>query len=454
MELSFEELVKAVNGEIVADNNYHNFNNVSIDTRKIDKENVYIALNGENFNGNKFVIEALKKGASIAIADEVLFDKSEAEKLGVVIKVEDTYKALTELAKYYRNKLNIKIVAVTGSTGKTSTKDLIAAFLSEKYKVLKTKGNFNNHIGMPLMILTLDSSYDVAVLEHGMSDFNEIHNLVECSRPDIAVITNIGISHIENLKTQENIFKAKMEVVDFFDKNNTLIVNAEDKFLNTVKSDRFKVIKTGYNNNLDFVAENVEALAQKTIFTIAGNGKQYKFTLPMSGKHNVLNALLAIAAAKELDVTYEEMIAGIKNIENTSMRLEFIKKEDITIINDCYNASPDSMKSALDVLKNSEGNRKVAILGTMRELGDESNSAHTFVGAYAKDKADFLIAIGEYSEFYKSGFGNNNIMVYNNKEEMINDLDKIIVKGDVVLVKASRTLKFEEIVSELSKISF
>lgn len=454
MELSFEELIEVIGGEIILENENHNFNNICTDTRKVTKDNVFLALNGESFNGNKFAIEALKKGASIAIIDETLATLKDAEGLGVIIKVKNSYDALIALAKYYRKKLNLKVVSVTGSTGKTSTKDLIAAFLSSKYKVFKTKGNFNNHIGMPLMILELDSSYDVAVLELGMSNLGEIHELASCARPDIAVITNIGLSHIENLKSQDNILKAKMEIVDFFDDKNVLIVNGEDSYLEGQSTKEYKLIKTGYKDTFDYKGKNIKINNGETEFSIEDNNKIYDFKLPMVGAHNVLNALLAIGVSRELGVTFLEMIEGINNIEATSMRLEIINNEKFTIINDCYNASPDSMKAALDVLESSKGKRKVAILGTMKELGEESKSSHEFVGNYAKNKTDLLIVTGEWANSYKLGYGNNNILVYNSKEEVISNIKNIIKDGDIILVKASRSIKFEDIINELLKSSF
>ena len=449
MELTFKELLEAIDGKVIVDSNKKEFNNICTDTRKIEDNNIFLALKGENFNGNKYVEEAVKKGASIAIVDEVLFGDTDID--GTVIKVDNTYDALLKLAKYYREKLKIKVVGITGSTGKTSTKDLVAAFLQGKYKVFKTKGNFNNHIGLPLMILSMDSQIEVAVLELGMSNLGEIHTLADCARPDVALITNIGLSHIENLKTQDNILKAKMEITDFFTEDNVLIVNAEDNYLKSVKEDKFKVIKTGYDDNNMIKAYNVILNEDSTSFKIKDEDKEYNFILPMVGAHNVLNALLGIAAAKELGVSYEEMLEGLKTIEATSMRLEFKNVNGYTIINDCYNASPDSMKAALDVLKNRNGNRKVAILGTMRELGDEAKKAHREVAEYAKDAADLLITTGEYVNDYKLGFGEENIIIYDTKEELINNISKVIKADDVVLVKASRGAKFEEIVSKLEK---
>lgn len=453
MELTFLELLEAINGEVIVNNKNNEFNSICIDTRKIAKNNVFLAINGENFNGNKYVKSAFEKGASIAIVDEVMFEKSEVDGLGIVIKVKDTCEALLLLANYYRKKLGIKVVGVTGSTGKTSTKDLIAAFLSDKYKVFKTKGNFNNQIGLPLMILELDSSYDVAVLEMGMSDLGEIHTLAKTALPDIAVITNIGLSHIENLKTRENILKAKMEIVDFFGSDNELIVTGEDEKLKKISSDCYKIIKIGYNHEYDVYGNNIILMEEKTKFEAHLNGEAHKFTLPMAGKHNVLNAMLAIAVANKLGVTFESMDKGIANLEATSMRLQLIKKDKFTIINDCYNASPDSMKSSLDVLSTYKSSRRIAILGTMNELGHEAFNAHREVGEYASNKLDKLIAIGDYKNSFKDGFNGEDIEIYETKEEFINNIHELVKENDIILVKASRGMKFEDIVNYIEKIS-
>ncbi|GAB6170361.1 UDP-N-acetylmuramoyl-tripeptide--D-alanyl-D-alanine ligase [Clostridium carnis] len=453
MELTFIELIEAIDGEILIDGKNKEFNNLCIDTRKIQKNNIYLAIKGENFNGNGFVKEAFDKGASIAIVDEVLFDKEALKEKGIVIKVDSTLEALLKLANYYRNKLKVKIVGVTGSCGKTSTKDIIAAVLSDKYKVFKTKGNFNNQIGLPLMILELDSTIDVAVLEMGMSDLGEIELLAKTARPDIAVITNIGLSHIENLKTQDNILKAKMEITSFFEKDNILIINGEDEKLKNLGKKCFEIYKIGYNHEYDVIATNIILEEDKTIFDVVLNKERYTFKLPMAGKHNVLNAMLAIKVADSLGVTFEEMEKGINNLEATSMRLQVIKKEKITIINDCYNASPDSMKSSLDVLNSYKKYRKVAILGTMFELGDESVSAHKDVGEYASSKVDLLIAVGDYVDSFKEGFKGSLLKVYNTKEELIRNLNKHIKENDIVLVKASRGMKFEDIITSLENIS-
>lgn len=452
MEMTFDELLNAIDGEVIVKGNNSNFNKLCIDTRKIEKDNVYLAIKGANFNGNDFAIKALEAGASIVIVDELNFNLNDIKENGNVIKVKNTREALLNLAKFYREKLGLKVIGVTGSTGKTSTKDLIAALLSAKYRVFKTKGNFNNDIGLPLMILELTSDIDVAVLEMGMSSLGEIELLAKVAKPDIGVITNVGLSHIENLKTQENILKAKMEITTFFGKDNVLIVNGEDELLKNISSDVFKVKKIGYNHEYDVYASNIILREEETEFLAHAFGEEAVFNLPMAGKHNVLNTMLAIEVSKSLNVSFEDMVRGVENLEATSMRLQVIKKQGLTIINDCYNASPDSMRSSLDVLSAYKNNRKIAILGDMYELGDESEKSHFEVGKYAKDKVDTLIVIGKYIKNFKDGFNNDNIIMYNTKEECIKELENIIKLDDVVLVKASRGVKLEDVVKKLEEM--
>lgn len=453
MNLTLDEIVKAVNGEILVQNNEGNFNKVSTDTRKIEENNLFIALKGDNFNGNNYATSAAEKGASIIIIDEMNFKIEDLNNKGTVIKVEDTKIALGDLARYYRNKLGIKVVGITGSTGKTSTKDLVAAFLSGKYRVFKTKGNFNNEIGLPLMIFELSNDYDIAVLEMGTSNFGEINRLASIARPDVSAITNIGVAHIEYLKTRENILKEKMSITDFFKKENSLILNCENDMLKTVKkSDKFNIKKVGYDESYDVYAKKLDLTQETTSFEAVTkeNGSQ-RFTLNMIGEHNVLNALIGIQIAKEFGLTFDEMEKGLKNFEATSMRLEFIKKDKLTIINDSYNANPDSMKAALDVLKNYSGKRKIAVLGTMGELGSYAKKAHKEVGEFAKERADILITTGEFKEYYKEGFGNNTI-IFENKQELLGGLSKIIKEEDTILIKASRSAKFEEIIKYIDII--
>lgn len=449
LELNLQEIVKATKGVLLKEADVKEIKAVSTDTRKIEEGTMFIALKGENFNGNNYVLDAFNKGAKIAIVDEVKCDLNELKEDVALIKVQNTGRALMDLAKFYREKLGLKVVGITGSAGKTSTKDLVAAVLSYKYKVFKTKGNFNNEIGLPLMILELDSTYDVAILEMGMRGLGQIKELAEIASPDLGIITNIGISHIEILKTRENILKAKMEIATFFDKNNTLVVCGNDDFLGALPEAEYKIVKTGVGENFKIGAKNIALEELSSKFTVYDGEKEEEFSLDMPGEHNISNLMLGIAIAKELGVSFEEMKRGLKNIEATSMRLELIKKDGFSILNDCYNSSPVAVKSAIDVMKNIEGKRRIAVLGTMRELGHKSEEAHEEIGKYAKENGiEKVLCFGDFSENIKEGYGEG-CTVYENKEELIKDLLNIICDGDIILVKASRSLKFEEITKAL-----
>ena len=449
LELNLQEIVKATKGALLKEAYVKEIKAVSTDTRKIEEGTMFIALKGENFNGNNYVLEAFNKGAKIAIVDEVKCDLNELKEDVALIKVQNTRRALMDLAKFYREKLGLKVVGITGSAGKTSTKDLVAAVLSDKYKVFKTKGNFNNEIGLPLMILELDSTYDVAILEMGMRGLGQIKELAEIASPDLGIITNIGISHIEILKTRENILKAKMEIATFFDKNNTLVVCGNDDFLGALPNAEYKIVKTGVGENFKIGAKNIALEELSSKFTVYDGEKEEEFSLDMPGEHNISNLMLGIAIAKELGVSFEEMKRGLKNIEATSMRLELIKKDGFSILNDCYNSSPVAVKSAIDVMKNIEGKRRIAVLGTMRELGHKSEEAHEEIGKYSKENGiEKVLCFGDFSKNIKEGYGEG-CTVYENKEELIKDLLNILCDGDIILVKASRSLKFEEITKAL-----
>ncbi|ABR33755.1 MULTISPECIES: UDP-N-acetylmuramoyl-tripeptide--D-alanyl-D-alanine ligase [Clostridium] len=450
MDLNLAEIIKAVDGEIIVKNNEGIFNKISTDTRKIQENNLFIALKGENFNGNDYTIQAIEKGASIIIIDDVKFKIEELKNRGTIIKVKDTKEALGDLARFYRKKIGVKVVGITGSTGKTSTKDLVAAFLSGKYKVFKTQGNFNNEIGLPLMIFELSKDYDIAVLEMGMSNFGEINKLASIALPDVGAITNIGVAHIEYLKTRENILKEKMSITDFFENKNSLIVNCENDMLKTiVECDKFNLERVGYDSTYNLYSKNIKLTSENTSFdVVTDDNENYRFTLNMVGEHNVLNALIGIQIARNFGLTFEEMEKGLGNFNATSMRLEVINKDKFTIINDSYNANPDSMKAALEVLKNYSGSRKIAVLGTMGELGDYAEEAHIQVGEFAKDKADILLTTGEFKEYYKKGFGERT-MVFESKQELMQRLTDMIKVNDTILIKASRSAKFEEITKYL-----
>lgn len=460
--MTLDEIVKGVQGEIVVQGEFTGFNLVSTDTRKIEKDSIFIALKGEKFNANDYAREASEKGAAICIVDQIKYKTEEIQKYTTIIKVADTGKALLDLAELYRSKLNLKIVAITGSTGKTSTKDLVAAALSSKYKVFKTEGNFNNQIGLPLMIFKLDNSYDIAVLEMGMNNLEEIHSMAKAARPDIALITNVGTAHIGMLGSRENILKAKLEITDFFNDKNILVINGDNDLLSTVETDKFRIVKTGVDSDVEFKAENIQLGETSVELTLRENGHNSggKFHADVPGKHTISNSLLAIACGKLLGMENREIIEGLKNVQTTAMRLDIIKGAKFNIINDCYNANPESMRAAIEVLKNVNSNRRIAVLGTMGEQGKVAFDSHRTVGKYAVENGvDLLITLGEFSNAYEEGFKTGLTNESKGEFRAFYDYDKAVhyllneylKPGDTILVKASRAEKFEKIVDELKK---
>jgi UDP-N-acetylmuramoyl-tripeptide--D-alanyl-D-alanine ligase len=453
LDITFEEILVAVNGDIYVNSKNCTYNSVTIDTRTMHQNSIFIAVKGDNFNGNEFVLLASGKGASLCIVDEILFNKDELSSTTSIIIVKDTKRALMDLAMYYRSKLNVKVIGITGSTGKTSTKDLAYAALSKAFKVFKTQGNFNNEIGLPLMLFKIDNSYDVAILEMGMSNLGEIHRLSEVAKPDMAIITNIGTSHMENLKTRENILKAKMEITDFFTKDSVLLINGDNDLLNELHSKNYTLVKVGIDSKYDYNAEDIILNEKSISFKVYEKSSEAGalFNIEVPGIHNVLNALLAIACGRILNIDYEVLAKSITTLETTSMRLDITQGKKIRIIDDCYNASPDSMKAAINVLMNLKGGKKVAILGTMKELGENSYNAHREIGIYAKEHGvQLLITIGEYNNAYNEGFGNTGCHIaFSNVNEACEYILRTVGNNEDILVKASRSMKFEAIVKEL-----
>lgn len=449
-KITIEEILKAIDGKLIKEGKGSNFSEVFIDSRKKVREGIFFGLKGEKVDGSKFAAMASENGASLIIIDEITVDINKIKDYSSVIIVKDTKEALKNLAKFYRSCLKIKVVGVTGSNGKTSTKDLAAAVLSSKYKVLKTEGNFNNDIGLPLTVFKLDNSYDAAVLEMGMSNIGEIHSLADIARPDIGIITNIGVSHLQNLKTRENILKAKSEITDFFDKENTLIINGDNDLLKDYTENKFSIIKAGKEDYNNIYAADIKLLENGVSFSIWEDGNYMASVfIAALGEHSVTNSVLAIALGRRMGLTYAEIKEGLKNLDKTKMRLEVIDKTKYKIVNDCYNASPDSMKAAIDVIKSFKG-RKIAVLGTMLELGENSAKMHREVGRYAKENGvSMLLAAGDFKDEYLNGFGNE-CHIFSDKKDLALFLKDNIRQDDVILIKASRGMKFETIIEELN----
>ncbi|MCT4605360.1 MAG: UDP-N-acetylmuramoyl-tripeptide--D-alanyl-D-alanine ligase [Marinisporobacter sp.] len=462
MKLSIKEMVEATKGNIIKGDRKDIIYGISTDSRSIKDKELFIPLIGESFNGHDFIEKAIKNGANAVLVHEE-YEGALYEEQGLsIIRVKDTLKALQDLAKYYVSKFPIPIIGVTGSTGKTSTKEIIYSVLSKKYRVLKNKGNFNNHIGLPLTVFELESHHEMAILEMGMSGFGEIDLLADIVKPNVAVITNIGLSHIEHLGSQENILKAKMEITNYFNEKSILIANGDDPHLKTLKDKDVDYRKCfiGLEKNCNYQGVQINDLGEEGIhFHVKMNDKIYPFTLKVPGEHNIYNALCAIAIGCKFNMDIASIQKGIKEFEGSKMRMHiFTTPEKIKVINDAYNASPDSMGAAIHVLSKMDY-RKIAVLGDMLEMGEYSKDGHCHVGReVGKKSIDILIAVGINANVIAKGAIENKlneekVYVCKDNKEAIEILKNILKREDVVLIKGSRGMRMEEIVHYIQERS-
>lgn len=420
---------------------------ISTDTREIVPGSVFVALKGANFDGHDFAKNAVKAGAC-AVVSQYAID-------GVpCLLANDTTKALGDIARSYREKFSPILVGVTGSVGKTTTKDMIALVLSEKYKTLKTQGNHNNHIGLPKTLFELNSTYKAAVIEMGMNHFGEIDYLTNIAKPNIAVITNIGWSHIENLGSKQGILKAKLEILNSMSDDMPLVINADDELLFAQKSSlNRKILTYGIKNTAaDVRACDIKVRNSKTEFTIMFENEKCDISLNALGTHNVLNALCAFTVGKICKLENAQIQCALSKFKASSIRQNIIDINGISVIADCYNASPDSMKAALDMLDLLEGKRKIAVLGDMLELGEHSKALHSAVGEYcAESSADVVFCLGTQSQYIARVAGAKGKAAKNffNPETLIRNLKEYICKGDVILFKASRGMHLENVIKSL-----
>ncbi|HOQ06188.1 MAG TPA: UDP-N-acetylmuramoyl-tripeptide--D-alanyl-D-alanine ligase [Clostridiales bacterium] len=451
--LKISEIMEATQGKLQGGDSSVLVGDISTDSRKINPGSLFIALKGERFDGNDFLTEAFANGAVA-----VMTDREAADFPGrIVIKVEDTLKALHDLALYYRDRFDIPFVGITGSVGKTSTKDMVACALGARYNVLKNEGNLNNEIGVPLTIFRLEPGHEAAVIEMGMSGFGEIRALTRIVKPKVGIITNIGLSHIEKLGSRQDILRAKLELIEGLQPDGVLILNGDDVMLNGVKDLlEVRTVSYGLEEDVDYQAYNIRSKGEKgTDFNIKLDGNEYNVHVPAPGVHNVYNALAALAAGHELGVPADLLISGIAGYTPGSMRLNILKSNGLTVINDAYNASPQSVKAAIDVLNEIEAERRIAVLGDMLELGSWSTVAHKETGAYvAGSRTDMIITVGQAAAHIaegamEAGFPGSGIVVLANNGEAIRYLQDIIREGDAILVKGSRGMMMEEIVNSL-----
>ena len=454
--MKVKDILKVTNGKLLAGNENIECENFSKDTRTINEGDIYIGIKGEKFDGSKLWDEALEKGAKAVIVENIEIEKDKLQKYAdkAIIKVENTLEALYKLAEYKRSLYDIPVIAITGSVGKTSTKDIIANVVSTKYKTLKTEGNNNNNIGLPMTILKL-KDHEALVVEMGMNHFGEISLLTKIAKPTIAVITNIGTSHIGNLGSRENILKAKLEILEGMDKP-ILVINNDNDLLHDwyeKNKEKIEIHTVGIENQSEINAKEIKLKEESSEFTAKTKQEEIKVNVPVGGTHFVYNSLCAIAIGKLLDISTENIIKGISTFELTKKRMD-IKKLDngAIIINDSYNASYESMKASIEFLAKHTGERKIAVLGDMFELGEYTKELHEKVGKeIVKNKIDVLICSGEYSKYIIEKVKNSSTKTfyYENKEQIVEKLQKELKNGDVVLVKASNAMKFYEICQKL-----
>lgn len=456
--MTLQNIAAACHGTLVCDRALTDkeVQGVVIDSRKAGKDYLFIATKGERVDGHQFINQVFEQGALCAICERV-----PAVEVKAYILVEDSFIALQEIAEYYRNTLAIKIVGITGSVGKTSTKEFIASVLEQKIKILKTIGNYNNEVGVPLTLLQIREEHEAAVLEMGINHFGEMHRLSKMVRPDICVITNIGECHLEFLGSRKGILAAKSEMFDYIQEDGTVCINGDDDMLRTILEVRGKIpLHYGLTKESQVYASDI---VNHGLFgsscTIHIGGRTFRAKIPLSGEHMIYNALAAAAVGQLFGLSDRETADGIAAIKALDGRNHIIKTDMYVIIDDCYNANPVSMKAAVDILMTAL-TRKVAIIGDMGELGDNSRKLHEEVGRYCMESGvDLLICVGEAAQSIAQGAAaaaktirDTKVIYFADKEQMMEALLELLNEGDTILVKASHFMGFDTIVQYLREI--
>lgn len=434
---------------------------VTLDSRQVKQDFLFVATKGERVDGHSFIPQVIQSGAAGIICEELPKENRESRD-AVYILVDDSFQALKDIAKFYRQQLAIKLIGVTGSVGKTSTKEFIASVLSVKYNVLKTEGNFNNEVGLPLTILKIRDCHEVAVVEMGISDFGEMHRLSEIAKPDICVLTNIGQCHLENLKDRAGVLRAKTEIFDFMAEDGVVCINGDDDMLVTIEAVKGrKPMRFGKGEENRVYARKIE---NKGLFgsnaVIHIDDMELQADIPLPGEHMIYNALAAACVGSLMGLTAQEIAKGIAAVQPVGGRSHIIRLEDKVVIDDCYNANPVSMCAALDLLSMAL-TRKVAVMGDMFELGEKEREMHAEVGGYAVEKGiDIVICIGGISKYMyegacqkaqENGSSKENIYYFAEKKDFLGKRKELLCKGDTILVKASHGMAFEEIVKAVEE---
>lgn len=456
--MTLKNIAKACGGKLFGGREDLEISGAVMDSRQIEKDFLFFAIKGERVDGHQFIPQVMEKGAACAVCEKLPEAEETGKYTGSYILVEDVKKAMQDIAAFYRSGLDIPVVGITGSVGKTSTKEFIAAVLEQKYKVLKTQGNYNNELGVPLTLLRIREEHEAAVVEMGINHFGEMHRLSRMAAPDIVVMTNIGDCHLEALGSREGILKAKSEIFDFMKENGTVIINGDDDMLSMIKEVHGHTPVTfGKNkNNLCYATD----IRSKGLFGSSAElhlpSGSFQAEIPLPGEHMVYNALAAAAVGEALGLSVDEIAAGISAVKPTAGRSNLIECKDKVVIDDCYNANPVSMCAALDLLAQAD-TRKAAVLGDMFELGENAEKLHGDVGRHAAELAlDVIVCVGEMSaemarEARTANTGKSEIHYYPTKKDLLRELQDIVKPGDTVLVKASHGMGFEEIVENLKQ---
>ena len=433
---------------------------VCTDSREVDENTLFIVTVGERVDGHKFIESAKNSGCRCFLCQYVP-DDIDTEGCAFVV-VDDSVAAFSLLASGYRNKNKLQSVAVTGSVGKTTTKELVASVMRQKYNVYCTDGNFNSVIGMPMSLMEVPADRDLGVFEMGMSGFGEIHSMTACANPSVAIVTNIGTSHLEYLKTRENICRAKLEIADGLVSGGYLVLNGDEPLLEDAKGIvgrediNYVYISIEENLNADYRAENIRSFNDCSLFDINANGNIVRdVRVDIPGRHIVFNAVMAYAASKILGLTEEQYRAGLLNYTPVGNRQNIYDKGGVKIIADCYNAAPESMRAAISVLCGFSG-RKIAVLGDMKELGEMSDKLHFELGQHIAHKCDLLFTFGESARLIAdgavfSGLSQDNVFSFaqDDVDAMADRLNSVKKDGDVILFKGSRAMKLENIIEKL-----
>lgn len=458
-KLCVNDILERVNGTVLCGLCDAEFAGACIDSRIVQSDEAYFALKGERTDGTLYCGDAIKNGAKVCFVENNIFsdeDLNKFAKSATIVLVPNVEDALVEIAKAKRSLYDIPVVAITGSVGKTSTKDVIAEVMAQKFNVQKTQGNKNNRLGVPLTIMSL-RNHDALVIEMGMNHLGEIHELTNIAKPTLSVISNIGTSHIGNLGSRENILKAKLEILDGMT-NKKVIINNDNDMLHkwNLEDENAEKITFGIHEKSIYMASKIKMTEKSNEFCVELNSNEYEFTTQKPGEVFILNALSAIAVGMEYGVPIDKMQKAIANAEITKNRLDIEKVNDILLIKDYYNASFESIKPSLEYLANLDRGRKIAVLGDIKEVGSFSKEIHEKVGKeVAKNKIDMLVTVGEEAKniakmAVEEGMNAKNVYSCDLNEQAIKILNNMLVQGDTVLLKASNSMKFGEIYDGIS----